>query len=358
MAVPPSQKRVLVAPLDWGLGHATRCIPIINELQKQGAEVCVASSGDALQLLKYEFPGMVFFELTSYEVHYSRTLPFMVSMFFQLPKFIRAVRKEKKEIKKITTDNKIDVIISDNRFGCCVRGITSVFITHQVNILMPLWLKWAAPLINYFNHRQIRKFDQCWVPDEDKHCITGKLTENHPLTLTFIGMLSRLEKRKLTGKYDLLVLLSGPEPQRTMMEEVIVRQLATWKQKVLVVRGLVGGNHSDLSVQKNVMVKNYLNASDLNTAMEESGLIICRSGYSTIMDLIKLNKNAIFIPTSGQTEQEYLAHVLSEKKMAFCITLDQFNLHEAVKRSSDFLGLSTPLHNDQLLPAAIKKILL
>ncbi len=352
-----TSKRVLVAPLDWGLGHATRCIPVINELQKQGAIVFIASSGDALLLLKEEFPELVFFEITSYQVHYSRTLPFMVSMLFQLPKFMNAVRKERKEMEQIVADHQINVIISDNRFGCGVKGITSVFMTHQVTILMPWWLRWAAPLINSFNHRQIKNFDQCWVPDESTHRLTCRLTEAGKLKLKFIGMLSRFKKLEVTKKYDLLILISGPEPQRTVMEEVIVPQVAALKQKVLIVRGLPGSNRAALSVSDNVVVSDYLNASELNVAIEESELVICRSGYSTIMDLIRLNKKAIFIPTHGQTEQEYLAHVLSENKIAFCTTLDKLNVVEAIKLSSGFPGF-TISHDNHLLPAAIKEVLL
>ena len=350
-------KRILITPLDWGLGHATRCIPIIRELQKGNAVVFIASSGNALLLLKEEFPQLTFFEIASYDVHYSRLFPFMMSMFFQLPKFLKVIRKEHNEIRQIVAENNINIIISDNRFGCYVPGVTSIFITHQVTILMPPLLKWMAPLINWFNHLQIRKFDQCWVPDESKDRITGRLTEASNLPLKFIGMLSRFEKlSSIERKYDLLVLLSGPEPERTRMEEVILKQLPELNLKVLLVRGLPGNRSSYLNLNKNIVVKNHLGSEELNVALHESEMIICRSGYSTIMDLMRLNKKAIVIPTSGQTEQEYLARRVSGKKIAYTTTLSDLDISKAIQSGHDFSGFNITSDN-RLLSTAITELL-
>jgi len=350
-------KRILVAPLDWGLGHATRCIPVIRELKKKKAEVFIASSGSALLLLKEEFPELTFFEIAPYGVHYSRVLPFMVSMFFQLPKFMQAIRKEHEQIGRIVSGNKIDVIISDNRFGCRAPGTISVFITHQVTVLMPPLLKWIGPLINYFNQREIRKFDLCWVPDESDHRMTGTLTRADHLSLRYIGMLSRFEKlANVDKKYDLLVLLSGPEPQRTVMEEVMLKQLAESNLNVLLVRGLPGNKHADIYLSKNSKVENHLNAGALNRAIEESEMIICRSGYSTIMDLARLNKKAILIPTSGQTEQEYLAKRIFDKKIAFVTQLNDLAVAEAMASANDFSGFSM-ISEHSLLSTAINELL-
>src|SRR6478735_944396 len=234
-----SPKRILVAPLDWGLGHATRCIPIIRELVRRRAEVFIASSGQALILLRLEFPELIFFELPAYRMHYSKRLPFSVNLFLQAPKFLKTEKLEHDQITKVVEEHKIDLIISDNRVGCWSDKVPSVFITHQINLQMPLLLKWLEPSVNRLNHRWINRFTHCWIPDEVENPISGKLSSTQNINARFIGILSRF--KQLAGvekKYDLLVLLSGPEPQRTVLEEILLKQLMNFSGKVFFARGL------------------------------------------------------------------------------------------------------------------------
>ena len=158
-------KKVLITPLDWGLGHATRCIPIIHELLKRGCTVLIAGSGDSLLLLKNEFPHLTFFTLSAYSPLYSRTQSMIWKMVSQLPKFVEVIRKEHQQIQVLIEQHKIDFIISDNRYGCWSAKIPSVFMTHQLNILMPDGLKWIEPLVRRVNKRLIKKFSSCWIPD-------------------------------------------------------------------------------------------------------------------------------------------------------------------------------------------------
>ncbi len=319
-------KRVLVAPLDWGLGHTTRSIPIIRELQLNGWEVAIASSGDALILLKSEFPKLNFFELTSYKATYSQHVPLILKVFFQLPKFLIVIWKEHGEIERIVKEHQIDLIISDNRFGCWTKRVPTVFITHQVNIQMPFALKWMQGIINYFNHRQIRKFNQCWVPDFLENRLTEKLTEPGKLLVKFIGMLSRFSKTKTDDSfaYDYLALVSGPEPQRTIFEQKMRLCFSELKGRKILVRGLPG--MSEEIVQLSDWDEAcHLSSDKLQHVIEQSELVICRSGYSSIMDLVALGKKAIFVPTPGQTEQEYLADQLMKKGIAYYVRQDSFS---------------------------------
>jgi uncharacterized protein (TIGR00661 family) len=343
-------KHVLVAPLDWGLGHATRCVPIINELLKRKARVSIACSGRALILLRHEFPELPFFEIASYGVHYSRIFPFSLSILLQVPKFLLAIRKEERQIRSIVQNKNVDIIISDNRYGCRTSSVQSIFITHQVNVIMPPYLKWLNELVNYFNHAQIKKFSQCWVPDHLENRISGVLTDSRKLQLSYIGMISRFEKSPTVSKrFDLLILLSGPEPHRTIMEDVILKQVKDSKLKIMIVRGLPGVEEKIDFVMENVSVENHLDSCVLNKVIEDSQLVICRSGYSTIMDLAKLGKKAIFIATPGQTEQEYLAEVLSKKKIAFSTTLDDLKLASALEISQGYSGFDVGKASDLLL---------
>lgn len=334
------KKRVLVAPLDWGLGHATRCIPIIHTLLEKGHDVCVATSGLALPLLKQEFPLLTFFELPSYKARYSSRFPLIVKVLLQVPNFLRIIHQEHTIIEKVVEDQGIEVILSDNRFGCYSKKIKSIFITHQLTILMPQALRWLQGVINYFNHRMIRKFDACWVPDAETDSITGEMTKASGLNTTFIGMLSRFRKSETTTKkYDLLVLLSGPEPQRSVFEKIVRLQLKKYTGRYLVVRGLPQekGSPDDLHTI------NHLPAKELQQVIEASEVILSRSGYTTIMDLYFLKKNAIFVPTPGQTEQEYLAKRLTERGIAFSTHQDSFDLQQALEEVKSYTGFGT--HN-------------
>ena len=332
-------KRILVTPLDWGLGHATRCIPIIRELKKRNAEVFIASSGQARILLKEEFPELINFELTAYNIHYSKLLPFLMSLFLQVPKFLNTIREEHNQVTQIIENHKIDLIISDNRFGCWSIKIPSVFITHQINLQMPGLLNWAAPLINRLNQNWIKKFNHCWIPDELETPITGKLSLTEKGSTRFIGMLSRFTKLKdVNKKYDLLILLSGPEPLRTVLEEKMLKQLRKFSGKTFFVRGLPGQTSLPDNENMDLIFANHLASHELNRIIEESELIICRSGYSTIMDLSRLAKKAIFIPTPGQTEQQYLAEELKKKKIAFCVYQNEFDLYQALELSVAYTG--------------------
>jgi uncharacterized protein (TIGR00661 family) len=299
-------KKIIVAPLNWGLGHATRCIPIIQGLLDNGFEPVIASDGVALELLKKEFPKLISFELPSYDIQYAvKGKNFKWKMIAQLPKIISTIKKERNKINKIIEAYNFDGIISDNRLGVYSKDVPSVFITHQLNVLTGNTSWFTTKL----HKKYIQKFNECWVPDvENGQNLSGKL--GHPTELIgnvkYIGPLSRLCKKPMPIKYDLMVLLSGPEPQRTILEQDIIAQLEKYPKKVVFIKGVIEKNQTKI-VKGNVTYFNFMNSKELETTFNESNHILCRSGYTTVMDLAKLNKKGFFIPTPGQYEQEYLA---------------------------------------------------
>lgn len=352
-------KRILICPLDWGLGHATRCVPIITELIKRGCEVSVATSGEALALLKVEFPLLEFHEIVSYKAKYSVRLPFMIDIFLQLPKFSRAIRKEHAEVVRIVKESKIDLVISDCRYGCWSALVPSIFITHQISLLMPPLFCWTGPLINFFNRYQIKKFTRCWVPDFPENRITGKLSEPKGLTVDYIGMLSRFNAPDVgnqSKKYEVLAILSGPEPQRTLFEEILKNQLILSGKPCLLVRGLPGSN-AKREVYGQLEIVNYLPSIELQRAIENSNFIISRSGYSSVMDFMRLGGYIIFVPTPGQTEQEYLAKQLERKGIAFYQTQKEFDLNIALTKATQYCGFSNEKFPSVSLNKAIDDIL-
>jgi uncharacterized protein (TIGR00661 family) len=331
--------KIFVAPLDWGLGHATRCIPIIKTLLQQGVEVVIGATDKIAQLLHSEFPDITIIPLQGYGIKYTKQSRFfMLFMIFQLPKILYSIWKENQQIKKIVVDYQIDAIISDNRLGCFHRGLPSVFITHQLQIITGFkWLDFLALKANYFF---INKFDECWVPDfEVENNIAGQLSHPNKLPdvpVKYLGLLSRFVLAELPQKNALTLLVSGPEPQRSIFEKLLVKQTEALQLPALLIRGLPDNNEPLSTSNKNLVQYNHVNAKDLSLILQESEMIIARTGYSTVMDLITLQKKAILIPTPGQTEQEYLAKKLIERRLFFTVSQQDFELKKNIEYAKDF----------------------
>jgi len=323
-------KTILVAPLHWGLGHATRCVPIINALLSSGYKVIIGSDGAALHLLQKEFPKLPYIELPEYKIKYPKKGKFFkYKLFMKLPEIKAAIKAEKKLVSKLIENKSIDGIISDNRWGVRNKKVPSVFITHQINVLSGN----TSILSSKFHQKLIAKFDACWVPDNSGGInFSGKL--GHPkkakFPITYIGPLSRMKKIELPKKYDILALLSGPEPQRSLLEQKLIKELTTSSKKVLLVRGIVEKEPKTSEVE-NITITNFLQTKDLEKAINESEIVVSRSGYTTIMDLAALEKAAFFIPTPGQFEQEYLAKELKKKGIVPSCKQDKFTLSKLNK---------------------------
>jgi len=354
-------KRVLVTPLDWGLGHASRCIPIILALLDRKCEVIVAGSGDSLKLLKAEFPSLAFFSIEGYSPSYPRSRSSMVwKMVTQIPKFLSVIHKEHGTIEKIVKEEKIDLVISDNRYGCWSSEVPCVFITHQSNIMMPERFGWLQEFVRHRNEQYMKKFTRCWIPDfPDEKSLAGELISfgkiNPLLNVDHIGPLSRFRSLSVPAakQYDVVAVFSGPEPQRTMLETKVLPQLKASGLKYFAVRG----KFSAPSTKADPDVVDYLTSRDLQKVVESAAVIIARSGYSTIMDLAALKSKAIFIPTPGQTEQEYLSQRLMDKGIAFSMKQEAFNLKHAMEETKKYSGFKEMATDQALLTKALDDVL-
>ncbi|MBT1705503.1 glycosyltransferase [Chryseosolibacter indicus] len=347
--------RVVVAPLDWGFGHATRCIPVIRQLLELRCEVVLAGSGPSLTLLKNEFPHLTSFHLPGYNPKYSAEGSMVWTMALQLLHFVRVIRQEHRVLEKYVSENKVDVVISDNRYGCWSSRVKSIFITHQSNILMPKRFGWLQGVVRIFNERALRKFDGCWIPDDPGQLLSGSLIFygkiNRKINHDYIGMLSRFEfSEKAEIKYDVVAIFSGPEPQRTLLEDTVSAQLQSSRLSYFIVRGVVTPTNNWDSKGAD-----FLTSNELQSLLLSAKVVIARSGYSTIMDLSSLGKKAIFIPTPGQTEQEYLAAKLENEGIAFFMSQHEFNLDVALLRSQNYSGFK-PAKKNVLLSKAIAKL--
>ena len=301
-------KKIIIAPLNWGLGHATRCVPIIKELQKSNFTPVIASDGTALQFLIKEFPSLEFFELPSYKISYGRNLKW--SLILKIPTIVRAVHKERLLIQEYVHQNPNVVgIISDNRFGCYYTKIPSVYITHQLNVLSGF----LTPVTSFFHRRVIRKYNECWIPDEENSVYSGKLSRSSKnLNQKYIGVLSRFKKQELPQDIDVLILLSGPEPNRTQLEIKLTSIFKTSSKKVYLIQGVVEKTQKTTK-ENQLTIVNFMLTKQLEHTLNLSKMVICRAGYSSVLDLVSLRKKALLIPTKFQNEQEYLAKYLQQK---------------------------------------------
>jgi uncharacterized protein (TIGR00661 family) len=342
------KKRILVAPLNWGLGHATRCIPIINALIVQQFEPIIASDGAALALLKKEFPELICLELPSYHISYSK-YGFLLKwqLFKTLPKLIVAINKEKSMVQNIIKAYDIKGIISDNRFGVYSlnNDIPAAYMTHQLRVFSGITTCFTSKM----HQKIIRNYHECWIPDfENSPNLSGKLghLKSHTLSLKYIGALSRFSKTETPSyRYAIMVILSGPEPQRSLLENTILEAFKDYQEPLILVRGVIE-NVQTKTKNKNLSIYNFMESHELEKAIQNSRLIISRSGYTTIMDLAILKKKAFFIPTPGQNEQLYLAKRLEKMKIAPFCNQSEFCLEKLkqLENYSGFIGFKKEPH--------------
>jgi uncharacterized protein (TIGR00661 family) len=328
-------KTVVVAPLDWGLGHATRCIPIIRYLLGNGHKVVIVASGRPLQLLKKEFPKSAFYDVPSYNIVYQKRGSFLVKVTIQLRKILGGILRENRALRTIVARENPDLIISDNRYGIRHKNIYNVMMTHQVMVKIP-----GSRLVEWVVMRWIRyqlnKFNAVWIPDAEGHPnLSGDLSHKPAIQThyRFIGLLNRFDPPDTTPtqEYDVLCILSGPEPQRSIFEEKIMAQARQLRKKIVIVQG-VSEKRTDQWVNEHIRLVSHAHARKLMDLIAVSKVIVSRGGYTTLMDLAPLGKQCIFVPTPGQTEQEYLVKDLAHKGYCVYMSQKQFDLAHALER--------------------------
>jgi len=306
-----SDKVIFISALDWGLGHATRCVPLIRKFQKNN-KIIIGVTPLTKSVFEEEFPSLEKINLPAYNVRYSKTLPLWLKLFFDWPRIKKVIKDENTELEKIISKYKIDVVISDNRFGLYSKKIHSVFITHQLFIKTPF----ATGIIQKINKKYILNFDEIWIPDfeNETESLSGELShgEHFHKNVKYIGPLSRLQKiNSLETKYDYLFLISGPEPQHSILRNLLCELALQYPDlKFCLISNVKLQEQSFKNIETFVSPNNQ----QLSQLISQSKKIICRSGYSTLMDIFLIGiKNIILVPTPGQTEQEYLANNWKQK---------------------------------------------
>lgn len=300
-------KKILISPLDWGLGHTTRIIPIIKALQDEEALVYIACNEIQKTLLDQEINNFEHIQFDGYNISYSEAF-FNLKITSQIPKILLKIKSENKALETLQKKYKFDAIISDNRFGFYHKETPSFYLTHQINIQSPF----GSEILKKLHLKFIDKFSGTFIPDnqDGEVSLAGKLS--HPTSgdnQHYIGTLTRFNQEATStfSHYKYLAIISGPEPHRTSFEKIILNKFKQLDSACAIIGGNINGNSEQI---ENITYYNHLPSKNFQEVVANSENIIIRSGYSSIMDFQVLQKPIITIPTPGQTEQEYLSKYL------------------------------------------------
>ena len=328
---------ILVSPLDWGLGHASRMIPMIRRFVQDGHNIILAGSGRSAEILRNTFPDLRFVSLPCHTVYMGSGKHSYIQLVLQVPALVFSVFREHRLAKKIVHDEAVDIVISDNRYGLYCRNTYSVLITHQVSPVLPAIFRCLEFPLYLIIRKLIQRFDQCWIPDfpHPEVNLSGNLSHRYktPSNARYIGILSRFSHPDISGeiqpslRYEVAVVLSGPEPQVSIFEKQMFSQLIQLEKSAILLRGMRNQPiETSGSSPSYIHQVSHLEVNAFSQVLKQAGLVISRSGYSGIMDFIALGISAILTPSPGQSEQEYLADWLSEKGWFRCVTQDKLNL--------------------------------
>ncbi len=334
-----NQKIILYGVLNWGLGHATRSVQIIEALIVEGYKVVIASDGLALDYLKNRFPNCETETLPAYNISYAKGSAQLLKMASQLPKIAWVASQEKRSVAALVKKYKPLGLISDNRLGFYSPKVPSVYITHQLRLIMPI----LSDVVSKLHHLFIKKYDECWVPDiEQNGGLAGDLSHRIKvgIPIRYIGPLSALKDVAVPTHekkvYDVLVILSGPEPQRSLLEKALMDELYLLDKKCVVVRGVKNGK--PLHTAGTIEVMDMASAAELGHLISKAKMVVSRSGYSSIMDYYYLGNKALLIPTPGQAEQEYLARYQLHKGRFTYVAQEAITLKESLEKAEGYRG--------------------
>lgn len=326
-------QNILICPLEWGLGHATRMMPLAIKLRDLNNTIFIGAGQEHLSFFRNEVPGLKYVDFPGFKPAYSRYFPQYFSLLLKIPCIIYHSILEHSRLKKIIREHSIDMVISDNRFGLWNRKVKTVYITHMPRIPFPESFSFLE-FIGILIHRSIiRKYDFCFIPDLPGELnVSGRLSHDVKLpdNTSFIGLLSRFstdtpdkDVNPYNFKYN-TVILSGPEPQRGILRQKLASVFKDREPVTLFLEGKPD-NENEMSRSRNIISLNHLTTTHMKEVIRRSEIIISRSGYSTIMELISVNRTAVLIPTPGQTEQEYLGRYLEDKGWFRCVLQKNIN---------------------------------
>jgi spore coat polysaccharide biosynthesis predicted glycosyltransferase SpsG len=329
---------ILFAPLNWGLGHATRSLALAKRFSPDN-KIILAGAIEANLVWKHNLKGFEFYQHKGFEMKYRKSLPLWASAGISLLKSMPSLINEKNVVESLVQKFGVTQIIADHRLGFYSENIPSYFIGHQLQVALPP----ALNSLNSLHKNIINKYTEVWVPDTENLNLSGKLSETNGIKIPVkkIGLLSQFETFNPDNnsvKTDLLILLSGPEPQRSIFENEIVKQLKSLPEslKIILVRGTEQAtDYNPENLAKNTTIYNFISGEPLAAIIKGATYVLGRGGYSSLMDFFTLGgMKLMIVPTPGQTEQEYLAEKLAAENYAVVSRQKNFQLNKMLQEAS------------------------
>jgi hypothetical protein len=314
------KKRILISPLNWGLGHVMRLVPLIRQFQFQGNTILIACDAEQQRILEHELHQVTYIPFEGYPFAFTGK-SFRLDLARKFSNLSRFVAAETSQVNALVKAHAIDVVISDQRPGFRSDTVPSVLISHQLELPLPVYLKPAQ----WIYSRWVNRFDTIWIPDkEGAERLSGKLSQTtHPQAF-YIGWLSRFEKsdteKLITYRYG--ALISGPEPYRTQFMEEVKTCLLKLDEPCFLI-----GPVEKIEQLGKLTLLPHQSTAEFQNLMESAEYLIARAGYSTLMDLRVLGKKGILIPTPGQDEQLYLSqHLKGDAQFTFVREMSAYPL--------------------------------
>lgn len=336
--------RIIYAVCSWGLGHATRSLPVIRKLKEEDNDLTIISNGRSLDLLKKEIGDEAkYYDIPDYPMLLSEnSRQFMAKSVVYWPSFIARMESGLQALNKILQKRKYDRIISDARYDMYSKKIPSFFITHQIRIMNPLRIGIFERGSETFNLFFFKRFFGVIVPDFEKDNLSGDLSHNlnkiDENKLHYAGVLSDFKKKKKKKDIDYMISISGPEPQRTILEKKIISKVNDLSGKIIITLGKTESIKK--FSKKNIETYSFLSKEKREDFLNRSKLVISRSGYSTILDLAVIGTKALMIPTPGQVEQEYLGKYHNKKKTFYSVNQENINLLKDIEIAKKTTGIN------------------
>jgi UDP:flavonoid glycosyltransferase YjiC (YdhE family) len=342
-------KHILVSPLSWGLGHATRDLPIIRHFLARGHHVTVAAEGRALALLAQEAPQCDFVELKDYPQPYSASRYFVPKFLAMAPTMLRGIAREKTRVERLLGDRPFDLILSDNRFNVRSPDIPSFVISHQLRFMTPPHAHRFELVTEYFNYRYLRPFDRIIVPDtaDPEANLAGRLAHDLrwlPATgkVYYAGILSSTQRMDVPQDVDIFFSISGPEVQRVLLEKIVLDQVGRLKEDRIVITLGKPEARQVYQLSDRVAVHSFLDRAGQQEMMNRAKFVVCRSGYTTVMELAELGRKALLTPTPGQTEQEYLSRYYEQRGYFHSVSQYELDFVRDIEKARRMTGVPFP----------------
>ncbi len=340
--------KILFAVASWGLGHATRDLPLIQRLLNCGHDVTIVSTDRALALLKHELGDRCsFLEWPDLPLTLSKSAPLFYAKFtLSLPLALRAIVAEHRALDELLSSRRFDRVVSDSRFGIRSDKVSSFQVSHGLRFIAPRRNRLVEIGMEYIYHRCFGRQARFVVPDFASNGLSGALSHGlrfvSPQRVSYIGILSGINQVETDHNIDCYVSISGPEPQRTILQDIVLKQVNDVPGRVVVSLGKPEDAGRSWR-QGSVEVHSYVNRIQQQVLMNRSRLIVSRSGYTTMMELAELGKTALLIPTPGQTEQEYLADLHYRSGNFYAVQQRKLDLPRDIERAHHFPGYN-PVH--------------